>query len=441
MFKNLEKIKNKFNINCHIKKMSSDYTMPNTLGMHDKNILSFVVFTTDYTELSNWLSHWFFWEFFLSYSRITYTNFDATQLDSILFFDLYNLILIPIFAVCLLISVAFYTLLERKVMSSMQRRIGPNVVGFWGILQPFADGLKLVLKEIILPRRANNLLFLFAPFFTFALSLTGWTIIPFNISNVLANVHLGLLFLFAISSLGVYGVILAGWASNSRYAFLGALRSAAQMISYEVSIGFIFIILVLCTGTFNLIEIVSIQKNVWLCFPLFPLVIIFFISMLAETNRAPFDLPEAEAELVAGYNVEYASIIFAMFFLAEYLNMLLMSSLMVIFFFGGWNFLFFKDIPFIGEFIFSIKITFFAYAFVWVRATFPRYRYDQLMSIGWKIFLPLTLGFLLFFCGILLAFNAFKVNTALDWGFIKEFLNETVQTRVIPACNHASLPR
>ena len=423
-----------------IKKIKDKFFDINKSSCCINKIYSIVLFTTDYSELSNWISHWFFWEFFLSYRHITFTGFDVTQLDNILFFDLYNLILIPIFVVCLLISVAFYTLLERKVMSSMQRRIGPNVVGFWGILQPFADGLKLVLKEIILPRRANNLLFLFAPFFTFALSLTGWSIIPFNISNVLANVHLGLLFLFAISSLGVYGVILAGWASNSRYAFLGALRSAAQMISYEVSIGFIFIILVLCTGTFNLIEIVSIQKNIWLCFPLFPLVIIFFISMLAETNRAPFDLPEAEAELVAGYNVEYASIIFAMFFLAEYLNMLLMSSLMVIFFFGGWNFLFFNDTPIIGEFIFSLKITFFAYAFVWVRATFPRYRYDQLMSIGWKIFLPLTLGFLLFFCGLLLAFNAFKVNTALDWGFVNGFLNKAVGTRVIPAYSYASSP-
>lgn len=344
----------------------------------------------------------------------------SNDYEYIFLFALTKLVHLPIYIICLLLAVAFYTLMERKVMASMQRRIGPNVTGLWGILQPFADGLKLILKEIIIPRRSNNLLFLFAPFLTFALSVTSWCFIPFSETVILVDLHLSMLFLFAISSLGIYGIILAGWASNSRYAFLGALRSAAQMISYEVSIGFIFIIIVICSGSFNFIDIVNAQQNCWYILPLFPLFIIFFISMLAETNRAPFDLPEAEAELVAGYNVEYASITFAMFFLAEYLNMLLMSALIVIFFLGGWLFPFISLNNF-SEFIFSLKISFFAYSFVWVRATFPRYRYDQLMSIGWKIFLPLTLGFLILVCAILFLCNAFIINIPIDFLFFRNW--------------------
>lgn len=235
----------------------------------------------------------------------------------------------------LLIAVAYFTLLERKAMASMQRRKGPNVVGFWGLLQPLADGLKLLAKEIIIPRRASVKVFIGSPLYTFLMSLMGWCVIPWSDEVVFADPRLSALYVMAVSSLGVYGVMLAGWASNSKYAFLGGLRSAAQMISYEVSLGFILVIVALFSGTYNLREIVYKQMDVWYCFPLFPLVIIFFVSMLAETNRAPFDLPEAEAELVSGYNTEYSSIVFAMFFLGEYSSMLLMAALMVVFFFGG----------------------------------------------------------------------------------------------------------
>jgi NADH-quinone oxidoreductase subunit H len=307
----------------------------------------------------------------------------------------------------LLISVAYLTLAERKLMASMQRRRGPNVVGFMGLLQPLCDGLKLLLKEPVLPSSANTLIFLMAPVVTFLLSLIAWAAIPFNPGVVVADLNLGILYIFAVSSLGVYGIITAGWSSNSKYAFLGCLRSAAQMVSYEVSIGLIIICVILCVGSLNLTDIVLAQRQVWFVIPLFPLCFLFFISCLAETNRAPFDLPEAEAELVAGYNVEYSSMGFALFFLGEYANMILMSSLCAILFFGGWlppfDFILFHWIP--GGFWFAIKICFFLFCFVWIRAAFPRYRYDQLMTLGWKVFLPLSLAWVVFVAGILVAFD------------------------------------
>lgn len=307
----------------------------------------------------------------------------------------------------LLLAVAFLTLAERKVMASMQRRKGPNVVGIFGILQPIADGLKLLLKEPVLPSNANTLIFLLAPVLTFTLSLISWAVIPFGYGIVLSDLNVGVLYLFAISSLGVYGIITAGWSSNSKYAFLGSLRSAAQMVSYEVSIGLIIITVLLCVGSLNLQEIVQAQRDVWFVVPLFPLAILFFVSCLAETNRAPFDLPEAEAELVAGYNVEYSSMGFALFFLGEYSNMIMMSSLCSILFLGGWlppmDIALFQWIP--GSFWFGLKISFFLFLYIWVRAAFPRYRYDQLMALGWKSFLPLSLGYVVLVSGILLGFD------------------------------------
>ena len=319
------------------------------------------------------------------------------------FFQILILSIINILFV--LIAVAYYTLAERKIMAAIQRRKGPNVVGIWGLLQPLADGLKAVLKEIIVPRKANKIIFLGAPILTLVLGLAGWIVIPLNMSCFLADINLGLLYIFALSSLNVYSIIFAGWSSNSKYAFLGGLRSAAQMISYEVALGLIILPIVLCVGSFNLTDIVLAQKAVWFAFPLCPLMLIFFISSLAETNRAPFDLPEAEAELVAGYNVEYSSITFAMFFLSEYSNMLLMSSLNTILFLGGWlaPFAFIIFVPEICWF--SIKITLYAFVFVWIRAAFPRFRYDQLMNLGWKVFLPITLGYFIFITGIFFSFN------------------------------------
>ena len=302
-----------------------------------------------------------------------------------------------------MLSVAYLTLFERKVIGAMQLRKGPNVVGPFGLLQPIADGLKLFMKETIIPTGANRGVFIAAPMITFTLALVAWSVIPFDAGMVLADINVGILFLFAISSLGVYGILMAGWASNSKYAFLGAMRSAAQMVSYEVSMGLIIITVLLCAGSLNLSVIVESQRDVWYIIPLFPMFVIFFISTLAETNRHPFDLPEAEAELVAGYNVEYSAMTFALFFLGEYANMILMSAMTSVLFLGGWlppmDIALFNWIP--GPIWLALKITFCLFIFVWVRATFPRYRYDQLMRLGWKVFLPLSL-----FWVVLVAFLA-----------------------------------
>jgi NADH-quinone oxidoreductase subunit H len=316
------------------------------------------------------------------------------------------LVKILIIIVPLLISVAYFTLAERKILGAIQRRKGPNVIGVYGLLQPLSDGFKLLIKETVIPSSSNNILFIFSPILTFVISLMGWAIIPFSKYSLLASFNIGLLYLLAVSSLGVYGIILSGWSSNSKYAFLGALRSTAQMISYEVSIGFIIITVTVTCGTFNLEEIIYFQKNVWFVIPFMPLFFIFFISALAETNRHPFDLPEAEAELVSGYNVEYSAMGFALFSLGEYANMLLMCSLNTILFFGGWLAPFMSDVLSHG-FWFSIKICFFVFLFVWIRAALPRYRYDQLMNLGWKVFLPLSLSYLLFSVSILITFNIF----------------------------------
>ena len=308
----------------------------------------------------------------------------------------------------LLIGVAYLTLLERKVMASMHQRRGPNVVGLFGMLQPFADGLKLFVKETILPSSANTLIFILAPIITFLISLVVWAVIPFDDNVVFVDINVGVLYILAISSLGVYGIITSGWSSNSKWSFLGALRSAAQMISYEVSIGIIILCVLLCSGSLNLSDIVDSQRKIWYIFPLFPLFIMFFISGLAETNRAPVDLPEAEAELVSGYSTEYSAMGFALFFLGEYANMILMSTAVTIYFLGGWlspiNFIPFTLLP--GFFWFGLKTTGILFLFVWVRAAYPRYRYDQLMRLGWKIFLPFSLGWLFFISGLLLG---------LDW--------------------------
>lgn len=305
----------------------------------------------------------------------------------------------------LLIGVAYLTLLERKVMASMHQRRGPNVVGLFGMLQPFADGLKLFVKETILPSSANTLIFILAPIVTFLISLFVWAVIPFDLDSSFVDINVGVLYILAISSLGVYGIITSGWSSNSKWSFLGSLRSAAQMISYEVSIGIIILCVILCCGSLNLSQIVESQRNVWFALPLFPLFVMFFISGLAETNRAPFDLPEAEAELVSGYSTEYSAMGFALFFLGEYANMILMSSTVTIYFLGGWlpPFNFFGHN--LGFFWFGLKTTAVLFLFVWVRAAFPRYRYDQLMRLGWKIFLPFSLGWLLFISGILVGFD------------------------------------
>lgn len=364
-----------------------------------------------------------------------------------------QLLLILIKIVCLLVAIAYYTIAERKIMAAIQRRRGPNVVGFWGLLQPLADGLKLVAKEMVIPSHSNSRIFVIAPLVILTLGLLSWSILPFgsfDYSDTLTNseavraiyasttgalseqskslsfinfnlltevndisdLRYGLLMILALSSLTVYGLIIAGWASNSKYAFLGALRSAAQMISYEVSISLVIIPIIFMSASLNFTEIVTAQiKTVYYVLPLAPLSIIFFISMIAETNRTPFDLPEAEAELVAGYNVEYSSIIFAMFFLAEYGNMILMSIIKSELFLGGWG-----GASFLPQStLVALKALIFCFAFVLVRATFPRYRYDQLMDIGWKIFLPVSTGLLIYYIGIILTFDATPVVTELNF--------------------------
>ncbi|MGH6934361.1 MAG: NADH-quinone oxidoreductase subunit NuoH [Dongiaceae bacterium] len=311
----------------------------------------------------------------------------------------------------LLIAVAYLTYAERKVLALVQLRRGPNVVGPFGLLQPFADGIKLLMKETIIPTRANRVVFLLAPMVTFILSLVGWAVIPFDSGGVvLADINVGVLYLFAISSLGVYGVIMAGWASNSKYPFLGALRSAAQMVSYEVSMGFVLITVLLCAGSLNLTEIVESQRGSgyfwsWYGFGLLtPMAFIYFVSALAETNRVPFDLPEGESELVAGFFAEYSSMSFALFFLGEYANIILMSTTTTLFFLGGWlapfPFAPFTWLP--GPIWFLLKTLFVVFLFLLVRATFPRYRYDQLMRLGWKVFLPFSMLWVVVTAGVLL---------------------------------------
>jgi NADH-quinone oxidoreductase subunit H len=307
----------------------------------------------------------------------------------------------------LLVGVAFLTYAERKVLAAMQLRRGPNVVGPFGLLQPFADAIKMITKETIIPSGANRVLFVMAPMLTFILAILAWAVIPLADGWAIADINVGILYLFAISSLGVYGIIIAGWASNSKYAFFGAMRSAAQMVSYEVSMGFVLVTVMLCTGSLNLTDIVRAQTHLWYCIPLFPMFVIFFISALAETNRSPFDLPEGESEIVAGFFVEYSSMSFGLFFLGEYANMILMSAMTTILFLGGWlapfNMEPFTWIP--GVFWFMGKVVFCLFVFIWVRATFPRYRYDQLMRLGWKVFLPFSLLWLVLTAGALMAFG------------------------------------
>tara|TARA_B100001179_G_scaffold211889_1_gene179465 strand:- start:797 stop:1816 length:1020 start_codon:yes stop_codon:yes gene_type:complete len=321
---------------------------------------------------------------------------------------LWIVIKILFLVVPLLIGVAYLTYAERKVIGAMHLRRGPNVVGPYGLLQPIADGMKLFFKETIIPTGANKVVFLVAPMLTFSLALIAWAVIPVGNGLVIANINVGVLYLFAISSLGVYGVLMAGWSSNSKYAFLGGLRSAAQMVSYEVSMGFIIITVLLVAGSLNLSDIVRAQQEtIWFVVPLFPMAVIFFITTLAETNRHPFDMPEAEAELVSGYNVEYSAMTFALFFLGEYANMILMAGMTTILFLGGWLPILdvapFNWIP--GPIWFALKMAFVLFIFLWVRATFPRYRYDQLMRLGWKVFLPISLAAVVIVGGIVVAFD------------------------------------
>ena len=311
---------------------------------------------------------------------------------------------IGLFVGPLIIAMAYLTYAERKVLAAMQMRQGPMMVGPFGLLQPIADGLKLLGKETIIPSGANRGVFMMAPMLTFMLSLVAWAVIPVNAGWVIADINVGVLYLFAISSLGVYGILMAGWASNSRYAFLGGLRSAAQMVSYEVSMGFVIVAVLLTTGSLNLTALVDAERPFWVTLLLFPMFIIFVISALAETNRAPFDLPEGESELVGGYNVEYSSMTFALFFLGEYMNMILMSGMTTVLFLGGWHPPF--DIDFLsvipGFIWFALKVSFVLFVFIWTRATLPRFRYDQLMRLGWKIFLPFTLLWVVLIAGVLL---------------------------------------
>jgi len=324
------------------------------------------------------------------------------------------LIVLEILAIIvpLLIAVAFGVYAERKIWGAIHLRRGPNVVGPFGLLQSFADGLKLLVKETIVPSGANKAVFFIAPIITFALAMIAWAVVPFDAGVVLADINVGVLYLFAISSLGVYGIIMSGWASNSRYAFLGGLRSAAQMVSYEVSIGFVIVSVLLCVGSLRISDVVLAQQgsglvNHWFFVPLFPMFVIFLISAMAETNRAPFDLPEAESELVAGYQTEYSSMAFALFWLGEYGNIILMCAMTSILFLGGWlppfNVAPFTWVP--GWIWFFGKIGFLFFVFAWVKMTVPRYRYDQLMRLGWKVFLPVSLGWLVLTAGVLVYFD------------------------------------
>ncbi|SNB51245.1 NADH dehydrogenase subunit H [Arboricoccus pini] len=324
----------------------------------------------------------------------------------------YNVVIYAILTLCIVLpllgAVAYLTLAERKVIGAMQLRQGPMTVGPFGLLQPLADGLKLFLKETIIPSGSNRFIFLLAPMVTFILAMIGWAVIPFGDGYVLADINVGILYLFAVSSLGVYGVIMAGWASNSRYAFLGAMRSSAQMVSYEISIGLIIISVILTAGSQNLSDIVRAQSHYgWFAFWHFPMFMLFIVSMLAETNRHPFDLPEDEAALVSGFNIEYSSMGYALFFLGEYANMILMSGIASILFLGGWL----SPLPFwpftwVPGFVwFLLKICFMLFIFIWARATLPRYRYDQLMRLGWKIFLPFSLVWVVLTAGVLVSFG------------------------------------
>ena len=328
---------------------------------------------------------------------------------SIVFHEVYRILflLVPV-----LVSVAMIVWLDRRVWAFVQKRQGPNVVGPFGLLQSLADALKYIFKEIIIPSSSNKVIFILAPIVTMTLALISWAVIPFSATQVLADINVGILYLFAVSSLGVYGIIMGGWASNSKYPFLGAIRSAAQMVSYEVSIGVIIINVLLCVGSLNLNDIVIAQQNLWFVIPLFPMFIIFFISALAETNRPPFDLPEAEAELVAGYQTEYSGMMYAMFWLGEYANILLMCAMGAILFLGGWlspiEVYPFTLIP--GAIWLILKILFLFILFALVKAIVPRYRYDQLMRLGWKVFLPLSLTWVILTASYLFYFNLLPVN-------------------------------
>ena len=328
---------------------------------------------------------------------------------NIIFQEIYKILflLVPV-----LVSVAMIVWLDRRVWAFVQKRQGPNVVGPFGLLQSLADALKYIFKEIIIPASSNKVIFILAPIITMTLALMAWAVIPFNEGQVLANINVGILYIFAVSSLGVYGIIMGGWASNSKYPFLGAIRSAAQMVSYEVSIGIIIINVLLCVGSLNLSDIVIAQKEMWFVIPLFPMFVIFFISSLAETNRPPFDLPEAEAELVAGYQTEYSGMMYAMFWLGEYANILLMCALGSILFLGGWlsplDLYLFNLVP--GPIWLIFKILFLFILFALVKATVPRYRYDQLMRLGWKIFLPFSLIYVVLTASFLFYFNLLPTN-------------------------------
>lgn len=315
---------------------------------------------------------------------------------------------IVVLVVGLLLAVAYLTYAERKVLGAIQRRQGPMTVGPFGLLQPIADGIKLLSKETIIPSQAHRIVFLLAPVVLFTLALVAWAVIPFDRDWVVANINVGVLYLFAISSMGVYGVIMAGWASNSRYAFLGGLRSASQMVSYEVSMGLIIVCVILCTGSLNLQEIVMAPRPVWMQALLFPMFIVFLISILAETNRCPFDLPEGESEITGGFMVEYSSMAFALFFLGEYANMILMSGITTTLFLGGWLPPFgIEALAFIPGIVwFGLKTALILFVFLWARGTLPRFRYDQLMRLGWKVFLPFTLIWVVITAGALVAFDA-----------------------------------